>query len=62
MIISIVVLALTPRASTDLKSVCPMKLAIVNEAQNDDRSVLSVLCWLYGRSEFPPSPPPRSIV
>ncbi len=40
----------------DQKSVCALVLAIVNEAHHD-RFVLIGLCWLYGRSEFPPPPP-----
>ncbi len=27
-----------------------------------DRFVLIGLCWLYGRSEFPPPPPPHALV
>ncbi len=45
----------------DQYSVCPLVLAIVNEAQTlswHDRFALIGLCWLYGRSDFPPPPPP----
>ncbi len=40
----------------DQKSVCALVLAIVNEPRQHDRFVLIGLCWLYGRSEYPPPP------
>ena len=47
----------------DQESVCALVLAIVNEAQTSlisDRFVLIGLCWLYGRSEFPPFQEPEN--
>ncbi len=40
----------------DQKSVCALVLALSMRPRHYDRFVLIGLCWLYGRSEFPPPP------
>ena len=52
----------SPENQKSVCVVCAMILAIVNDSHDshDDRFVLIGLCWMYGRSEFPP-PTPRHL-
>ena len=43
------------------KSGCALVLAIVMRPRQHDRFVLIGLCWLYGRSDLPPHPPPPTV-